>query len=153
MRNEFPLFSVVVRKALLEMMVWRDPWKQFRSKNMMDDTYVVLLSCLLCRLFLLMNNEVENGYKFPYKMFLKVPSFPVSVMMLLKGNWTWICVNCLRSLTHGMRRHHLRRINGGGYPIGTWQLLFPRLETASLRMINDKVEGQEVKLAGYPGIW
>lgn len=51
-----------------------------------------------------------------------------------------------------MRRHHLRRINRGGDPIATWQLLFPRLETASLRMINDKVEGREVKLAGCPGI-
>ena len=70
----------------------------------------------------------------------------------LKWYWTWISVNCLPSLTHRMKRHHLRRINRGGDPIATWQLLFPRLETASLRMINDKVEGQEVKLAGCPGI-
>lgn len=52
-------------------------------------------------------NDLNDDAKVVLNLDLcKLPQFP---------NTLWV------------RRHHLRRINWGGYPIGTWQLLFPRL--------------------------
>lgn len=147
-------FFVVRRflEASLEMMVWRDTWekKGSDSKKWWMTHKWVILSCLFCRLFLRMKTGVENCYTFP-----NVPQSPQYSSLSDLQDDAKVLLNldlCKWPQFPGTlwpRRHHLRSAKSGGYPIGSWQLLWPRLGNCIIK--DDK--WQSWRTRGEIGRW